>query len=186
MPNASTPKEATTSGTLNGAAEQRQASEALKRPSRPTQQARRKSQTRKRAQVQAKPETFTSQVADAAEAAILVPVGATLEARDAFVEAVTPWTTRTGAEKELDRVRRDVRRFERRGDRAVRGLRRRYNSVLREVRKRRNQTTRVVKKNRTQAQRTVKQNRRRVESEIRSRRRQVEKAVRRGRVSSSV
>lgn len=162
---------------LNGTAAQEQAKTAVKnQQAGQAKQVKRTSQTA--ARKPAETESFTGQVAGAAEAAILVPVGATLEARDAVVEAIQPWTTRTGAEKELTRVRRDVRRYERRGNKAVRGLRTRYNRVLREVKKRRTQTTRTVKRNRTQAERVVKQNRRRVETEIRSRRKQVEKTVR--------
>ena len=66
-----------------------------------------------------------------AESAVLVPVGVALEVRDRVVGAIQPWTSRPSAERELNRVRRDVRRFERRGTVA-------RNRVVRELRKRRN------------------------------------------------
>ena len=58
-------------------------------------------------------------------------MGAALEVRDRVVGAIQPWTSRPSAEQELNRVRRDVRRFERRGTVA-------RNRVVRELRKRRN------------------------------------------------
>ena len=64
-----------------------------------------------------------------------VPVGAALEVRDRVVGAIQPWTSRPSAERELNRVRRDVRRFERRGTVA-------RNRVVRELRKRRNRVVR--------------------------------------------
>lgn len=163
---------------LNGQTTQEQAKTAVKKQSTQARQAKTAGQTARKPSTAKPAESLTGQVATAAETAILVPVGATLEARDAVVEAIQPWTSRSGAEKEIDRVRKDVRRFERRGNKAVRGLRTRYNRALREVRKRRTKTTRTIKRNRTQAERVVKQNRRRVETEIRSRRRRVEKTVR--------
>ena len=60
-------------------------------------------------------ESVLTQVTGVAESALLVPVGAALEVRDRVVGAIQPWTSRPSAEKELNRVRRDVRRFERRG-----------------------------------------------------------------------
>ena len=71
---------------------------------------------------------IAAQVAGVAESAVLVPVGAALEAAaTASSASIRPWTTPTSAERELNRVRRDVRRFERRGstarNRVVRQLR---------------------------------------------------------------
>ena len=85
--------------------------------------------------------------------------------RDRVVGAIRPWTTRTSAEREINRVRRDVRRFERRGtvarNRVVRELRKRRNRVARELRKRRGQALRVARVRRNGAQRTITQNGRR-------------------------
>src|SRR5262245_4821115 len=75
-------------------------------------------------------ESLVTQVTGVAESALLVPVGAALEVRDRVVDAIQPWTNRTTAERELNRVRRDVRRYERRGTVA-------RNRVVRELRKRR-------------------------------------------------
>ena len=103
-------------------------------------------------------ESIVTQVAGVAESALLVPVGAALEMRDRVVGAIQPWTSRTSAERELNRVRRDVRRFERRGtvarNRVVRQLRKRRNRVTRELRKRRGQALRVARVRRNGAQRS--------------------------------
>jgi hypothetical protein len=115
-------------------------------------------------------ESVLTQVTGAAESALLVPVGAALEVRDRIVSVVQPWTTRTSAERELGRVRRDVRRFERRGtvarNRVVRELRKRRNRVVRELRKRRGQALRAARVRRNGAQRTLTQNGRRVQKEL--------------------
>ena len=106
-----------------------------------------------------------TQVTGVAESALLVPVGAALEVRDRVVGAIQPWTRRTSAEREIGRVRRDVRRFERRGtvarNRVVRELRKRRNRVVRELRKRRGQALRVARVRRNGAQRSITQNGRR-------------------------
>jgi hypothetical protein len=112
-------------------------------------------------------ESVLTQATGVAESALLVPVGAALEVRDRVVGAIKPWTTRTTAERELGRVQRDVRRFERRGtvarNRVVRELRKRRNGVVRELRKRRGQALRVARVRRNGAQRTIKQNGRRTQ-----------------------
>lgn len=54
-----------------------------------------------------------------AERALLIPVGAALEARDAAVSTVRTYSDRTTAKRELDR-------FERRGERALRQSQRRF------------------------------------------------------------
>jgi hypothetical protein len=116
-------------------------------------------------------------VAGVAESAVLVPVGAALEARDRVVGAIQPWTSRTTAEREITRVRRDVRRFERRGsvarNRAVRELRRRRNQVLRFVRGQRRQTERTLK----QTERSLRQNQRRAQNGVRKQSRQLERVL---------
>jgi hypothetical protein len=126
-------------------------------------------------------ESILTQVTGVAESALLVPVGAALEVRDRVRGAIQPWTTRTTAERELGRVRRDVRRFERRGtvarNRVVRELRKRRNRVVRELRKRRGQALRVARVRRTGAQRTIKQNGRRTQVRADRLRSQVEKTV---------
>jgi hypothetical protein len=110
-------------------------------------------------------ESIVTQVTGVAESALLVPVGAALEVRDRVVGAIQPWTRRTSAEREIGRVRRDVRRFERRGtvarNRVVRELRKRRIRVARELRKRRGQALRVARVRRNGAQRSITQNGRR-------------------------
>jgi hypothetical protein len=112
-------------------------------------------------------ESVVTQVTGVAESALLVPVGAALEVRDRLVGLVQPWTTRTSAERELGRVRRDVRRFERRGsvarNRVLRELRKRRNRMVRELRKRRGQAVRVARVRRNGAQRTITRNGRRTQ-----------------------
>jgi hypothetical protein len=107
-------------------------------------------------------ESIVTQVTGVAESAILVPVGAALEARDRVLNAIQPWTSRTSAERELGRVRRDVRRFERRGtvarNRVVRELRKRRNAATRQLRRRRNATARFLRLQRTGAQRSISKN----------------------------
>jgi hypothetical protein len=80
-------------------------------------------------------EAFATQVAGVAESAVLIPVGVALEARDRVLDVIRPWTTRSGAERELVRARRSARRFERRGsvarNRLVRQTRQRRNRVVR-------------------------------------------------------
>jgi hypothetical protein len=112
-------------------------------------------------------ESVLTQVTGVAESALLVPVGAALEVRDRLVGAIQPWTRRTSAEREITRVRKDVRRFERRGtvarNQVVRELRKRRNRVVRELRKRRGQALRVARVRRNGAQRTITQNSRRTQ-----------------------
>jgi hypothetical protein len=125
------------------------------------------------------PDTFASQVTGVAESAVLIPVGVALETRDRVIEAIRPWTSRTGAERELSRVRRNVRKFERRGsvarNRAVRQIRSRRTRATRELRKRRTQVTRLLRVRRTQANRAIKQNGKRARTELRRQRREVQK-----------
>jgi hypothetical protein len=122
-------------------------------------------------------EGIATQVAGVAESAVLVPVGAALEVRDRVVGAIQPWTKRTSAERELTRVRRDVRRFERRGsvarNRLVRQLRQRRTQLLRLVRGQRRQTQRTLKR----TERTLRQNQRKAQSGLRKQSRQVQRAV---------
>jgi len=120
-------------------------------------------------------EALATQVAGVAESAVLIPVGVALETRDRLLGAIRPWTSRTSAERELTRVRRSARRFERRGsvarNRTIRELRQRRSRLVRELRKRRGQVVRLARRRRNEVNRTVKQNRRRVETELRKGRR---------------
>ena len=100
-----------------------------------------------------------------AERAILVPVGASLLARDNLVSTVkglaTKYRTRASVEREL-------KRFERRGATA-------RNRFERQVRKNRTRFERELRQRRTRVERVVKQNRRRFEREVRSVRKDLEK-----------
>jgi hypothetical protein len=88
-----------------------------------------------------------SRAADLAEKAVLVPVGATLIARDRLTSTIEEirktYSTRTKAEQEL-------RRFERRGSSAVKRI------------------ERDVKKSRTRLERELRQRRSRLEKELRT------------------
>jgi hypothetical protein len=116
-------------------------------------------------------EALVTQVAGVAESAVLIPVGAALETRDRVVGAIRPWTRRESAERELNRVRRNTRRLERRGsvarNRALREVRKQRTRLTRELRKRRNQLTRLARVRRNQANRTIRQNSRQVRKAVR-------------------
>jgi hypothetical protein len=112
-----------------------------------------------------------------AESALLVPVGAALEVRDRVVGAIQPWTKRTTAERELNRVRRDVRRYERRGtvarNRVLRQLKTRRNRVVRLLNRRRTQVTRLVRGQ----QRSIRQNGHRVQRNVKPQVNRVQKSL---------
>jgi hypothetical protein len=99
-----------------------------------------------------------NQVQQIAERAVLVPVGASLLARDNVVSTVTGLTTkfrsRAAAEREL-------KRYERRGATA-------RNRLERQMRRTRTKVERELRQRRTSVEKTVKQNRHRVERDIRS------------------
>ena len=126
-------------------------------------------------------ESVLTQVGGVAESALLVPVGAALEVRDRVVGAIHPWTSRPSAVKELNRVRRDVRRFERRGtvarNRVLRELRKRRNVANRVVRKRRNEAARFLRLQRNSTQRTIKTNGKHAQARTARFRSELEKAV---------
>jgi len=111
------------------------------------------------------PKTAVQQVQDIAERAVLVPVGASLLARDNLVSTVrglaTKYSTRAGLEREL-------RRYERRGATA-------RNRLERQVRRTRTRVERQLRHRRNRVERTVKQNRRTFERQVRSVRRDLEK-----------
>jgi hypothetical protein len=104
------------------------------------------------------PKTAVAQVQEIAERVVLVPVGASLLARDELVSTVkgftTKYRTRAGLEREL-------KRYERRGATA-------RNRFERQVRKTRTRFERELRQRRTRVERTVKQNRRRLEREVRA------------------
>ena len=104
------------------------------------------------------PRTPVGQAQVIAERAFLVPVGASLLARDNLVTTVrglaTKYRSRTGLERE-------IKRFERRGVTA-------RNRFERQVRRTRTKFERELRQRRNRVERTVKQNRRRIEREVRS------------------
>ena len=111
------------------------------------------------------PKTPVEQVQVLAERAVLVPVGASLLARDNLVSTVkglaTKYRTRTSLEREL-------KRYERRGATA-------RNRIERQVRKTRTRVERELRQRRHRVERTVKQNRRRLEREVRNVRKDFER-----------
>jgi hypothetical protein len=111
------------------------------------------------------PKTSVEQVQVLAERAVLVPVGASLLARDNLVATVRDLTTKYRTRSSLER---ELKRFERRGVTA-------RNRFERQVRRTRTRVERELRQRRTRVQRSVKQSRRRVEREVRSVRRDLEK-----------
>jgi hypothetical protein len=111
------------------------------------------------------PTTPLEQASVWAERAVLVPVGASLLARDNLVSTVrdlsTKYTTRTSLLSEL-------RRYERRGSTA-------RNRFERQVRRSRTRFERQLRQRRSLIQKTIKQNRRRFEREVRSVRKDLQK-----------
>jgi len=111
------------------------------------------------------PKTRAEQVHVLAERAVLVPMGASLLARDNVVSSVkglaTKYRTRTALERELNR-------YERRGATA-------RNRFERQVRRTRTKFERELRQRRSRVERTVLQNRRRFEREVRSVRKDFEK-----------
>src|SRR5438445_8642273 len=103
--------------------------QSASRRSTTAQRAARASATRRVSTEAKNSEALATQVAGVAESAVLIPVGVALETRDRLLGAIRPWTSRTSAERELTRVRRSARRFERRGsvarNRTIRELRQR-------------------------------------------------------------
>ena len=118
-------------------------------------------------------------VADYAEKAVLVPLGASLVARDRVIDAVTDlrdsYSSREKAERELKarqrRLETDIRRFERRGTTA-------RNRFEREVRKTRTRVERTLRQRRTRLERDLKAFRRDLDKQATSTRKNVELAGR--------
>ena len=138
-----------------------------------TQRGTRSATTRRTAPARKPPATTTStqpktpveQAQQLAERAVLVPVGASLVARDNLVSTVkgfaTKYRTRTGLEREL-------RRYERRGATA-------RNRFERQVKRTRTKVERELRQRRSRLERTVRQNRRRLEREVRAVRKDFER-----------
>jgi hypothetical protein len=114
---------------------------------------------------QTKPKTPVEQAQVIAERAVLVPVGASLLARDNLVSTVKGLTTKYRTRADLER---EIKRYERRGATA-------RNRFERQVRRTRAQFERELRRRRTTVERTVRQNRRRVEREVKSVRKDLEK-----------
>lgn len=111
------------------------------------------------------PKTPVEQVQDFAERAVLVPVGASLIARDDLVSTVKGLATKYNSRS---RFERELKRYERRGATA-------RNRFERQVRRGRTRFERELRQRRTRVERTVRQNRRRLEREVRSVRKDLEK-----------
>ncbi len=111
------------------------------------------------------PKTQVGQAQQLAERVLLVPVGASLLARDNLVSTVKDFATKYRTRASFER---ELKRYERRGVTA-------RNRFERQVRKTRTQVEREVRQRRTRVERTVKQNRRRLEREVRSARRDLER-----------
>ena len=163
---------------------QRKASAQKAAATRRRKSAARSRSAKKAAETRAQAQLNTLQVVQLqAERAALIPVGAALTARDAVLEAVTPYVQgRDSAEKELEKVGKRVqvslKRFERRGSTA-------RNRALREVKRTRTRVERELRQRRNSAVRTVKQNRREAERQVKSARRQVERQVEVARVGAA-
>jgi hypothetical protein len=128
---------------------------------RRTSTARKTTARRQATTTSTQPKTPVEQAQELAERVVLVPVGASLLARDNLVSTVkgfaTKYSTRASFEREL-------KRYERRGASA-------RNRFERQVRKSRTRFERELRQRRTRVERTIKQNRRRVERDVRSVRR---------------
>jgi hypothetical protein len=111
------------------------------------------------------PKTPVGQVQELAERAVLVPVGASLLARENLVSSAKTIATKYRTRANLER---EIKRYERRGATA-------RNRFERQVRKTRTKFERELRQRRSRVERTVKQNRRRFEREVRSVRKDFEK-----------
>jgi hypothetical protein len=106
-----------------------------------------------------------TQVQQVAERVVLVPVGASLLARDNLVSTVKGLTTKFGTRASVER---ELKRYERRGASA-------RNRFERQVRRTRTKFERELRQRRNRVEKTVQQNRRRMERDLRTVRRDVEK-----------
>lgn len=139
-------------------------SQARDTPTRKTASAR-KTTTRRRTtastSTSTQPKTPVQQAQHIAERAVLVPVGASLLARDNLVSSVKGFATRYRTRAAFER---ELKRYERRGATA-------RNRFERQVRRSRTRFERELRQRRNRVERAVKQNRRRVERDLRSVRR---------------
>jgi hypothetical protein len=105
-----------------------------------------------------------NQARAAAETAVDIPVGAVLSVTDRVTELVEPFTGRNSAEKQLEayrgRLRRSLKRTERRGTTARR-------KATTEARKTRNRVEREARKRQRTVETTLKRNRSEVEKRVR-------------------
>jgi hypothetical protein len=108
------------------------------------------------------------QVQDLAERAVLVQVGAALEARDRVVGTVSSITDTATSRP---RAERQLKKFERRGASA-------RTQLEREIRKTRTRVERELRQRRQRLERTVKRNRGKLEREVKTARRDLEKQAR--------
>ena len=114
---------------------------------------------------QTKPLTPVEQAQQIAERAVLVPVGASLVARDNLVSTVKVLSTKYSSRASLER---EIKRYERRGATA-------RNRFERQVRRTRAKFERELRQRRTTVERSVKQNRRQFERQVKSVRKDLEK-----------
>ena len=105
-----------------------------------------------------------NQARSVVETAVDLPVGAVLGVTDRLTELVEPFTDRSGAEKQIKayrgRLRRSVKRTERRGATARR-------QATREAKRTRTRVEREAHKRRRTAETTLKRNRDEVEQRVR-------------------
>ena len=125
----------------------------------------RTSRPRTRTSTQTQPKTRVEHAQVLAERAVLVPVGASLLARDNLVASVRDLTSRYSTRTSLER---ELNRYERRGVTA-------RNQFDRRVRKTRTLVERELRQRRRGVERSFRQSRRRVEREVRLVRRDLEK-----------
>ena len=123
-----------------------------------TRSTRARSTSRRSTTTSTQPKTASDQVQLYARRAVLVPVGASLEARDNLVSTVTGLVSRYGTRSGFER---ELKRYERRGATA-------RNRFERQIRRSRTRVERQLRQRRSLIERTMKQNRRRFEREARS------------------
>lgn len=139
----------------------------------------------KKAPAPAVEKNLVDQATEAAKSALNIPVGAALLASEGLVERVselvTPFRERETAEKEFKtyrtELRRELKRFERRGHKATARVRRELRKSRTRLRRSRTRVERTIRQNRTRATRTVRPYRHRVETQLRRGQGQVEKNV---------
>lgn len=130
----------------------------------PTQSSKARTSKPKATTKTATPPTRAEQARAVAESAVDLPVGAVLEVSDRVAELVEPFSGRSAAERQLKaygtRLRRSVKRTERRGTSARR-------KATTEARKTRNRVEREARKRQRRVETTLKRNRDEVEQRVR-------------------